>query len=141
MEFEADKLDWNGNAGQRLDEFARRLPVQPRIELTVFGSAPLQLFVDRSFLSEDIDLFDAETTTDFLNQFVEANHWGKGDMLMNTRLVWQALWSKDIDVRARIIRPALERSEHEYRPADPTLKTRLANLKLPERKPPRSPGT
>jgi hypothetical protein len=231
MEFKADKLDWNGNAGQRLDEFARRLPVQPRLELTVFGSAPLQLFVDRSFLSEDIDLFGDETTTDFLNQFVKANHWGKGqtdfyiqvcdplafkstldwrsraieverhghlfrivhpwdvlasklqrleekdlnafrlvvektghpteeefarhlqlavdlyrpkfdeesargDMLMNTRLVWQALWGKDIDVRARIIRPALERSEHEYLAVDPTLKTRLANLKLPERKPP-----
>jgi hypothetical protein len=233
MEFKADKLDWNGNAGQRLDEFARRLPVQTRLELTVFGSAPLQLFVERSFLSEDIDLFGDETTTDFLNQFVEANHWGKGqtdfyiqvcdplafkstmdwrnraieverhghlfrivhpwdvlvsklqrleekdlnafrlvvektghpteeefarhlqlavdlyrpkfdeesargDMLMNTRLVWQTLWAKDIDVRARIIRPALERAEHEYRAADPTLKTRLANLKLPERKPPRN---
>ena len=231
MEFKADKLDWNGNAGQRLEEFARRLPVQPRLELTVFGSAPLQLFVDRSFLSEDIDLFGEETTTAFLKQFVEANHWGKGqtdfyiqvcdplafkstmdwrgraieverhghlfrivhpwdvlvsklqrleekdldafrlvvektghpteeefvrhlqlavdlyrpkfdeesvrgDMLMNTRLVWQTLWGKDIDVRARIIRPALERSEHEYLAVDPALKTRLANLKLPERKPP-----
>lgn len=231
MEFKADKLDWNGNAGQRLDEFARRLPVQPRLELTVFGSAPLQLFVERSFMSEDIDLFSDETTTDFLDHFVELNHWGKGqtdfyiqicdplafkstldwrsraievgrhghlfrfvhpwdvlvsklqrleekdlnafrlvvektghpteeefvrhlqlavdlyrpkfdeesaggDMLMNTRLVWQTLWGKDIDVRARIIRPALERSEHEYRTADLSLKTRLANLTLPERKPP-----
>lgn len=60
----------------------------------------------------------------------------RGDRLMNTRLVWQTLWGKDIDVRARIIRPALERSEHDYRAIDPTLKTRLANLKLPERKPP-----
>ena len=231
MEFVADKLDWNGNAGRRLDEFARRLPVHPRLELTVFGSAPLQLFVDRAFLSEDIDLFGDDTTTDFLNQFVEANHWGKGqtdfyiqvcdplafkstidwrtraieaerhghlfrivhpwdvlvsklqrleekdldafrlvvektghptedefarhlqlavdlyrpkfdeesahgDMLMNTRLVWQTLWNEEIDVRARIIRPALERAEHEYRAVDPTLKTRLANLKLPERKTP-----
>src|SRR5206468_1203729 len=78
MEFEADKLDWNGKAGQRLDEFARRLPVQPRLELTVFGSAPLQLFLDAAFLSEDIDLFGDDTSTDFLNQFVEANHWSKG---------------------------------------------------------------
>ena len=52
-------------------------------------------------------------------------------MLMKTRIVWQTLWGRDIDVRARIIRPALERAEREYREADPTLKTRLANLRLP----------
>jgi predicted nucleotidyltransferase len=93
MEFGADNLDWNGKAGQRLDEFTRRLPPRTRLELTVFGSAPLQLFVDRSFLSEDIDLFCDNTTTDSLIHFVESNHWGKGptdkesargDMLMNT---------------------------------------------------------
>jgi hypothetical protein len=55
----------------------------------------------------------------------------RGDMLMNTRIVWQTLWGKDIDVRARIIRPALERAEREYRPADPSLKARLSNLRLP----------
>lgn len=36
-------------------------------------------------------------------------------------------------MRAAIIRPALERIEQEYRKADPALKTRLANLRLPER--------
>ena len=226
MEFAAEHLDWQGKAGQRLDEFARRLPSPPKLEITVFGSAPLQLFIERSFLSEDVDLFGSEATTDFLTQFVEANHWGKdqtdfyiqvcdplafkstinwrsraieverhghlfrfvhpwdvlvsklqrleekdlnafrlvidktghpteeefarhlqlavdlyrpkfdeesarGDMLVNTRILWQTLWGKDIDVRARIIRPALERAEREYREADPTLKTRLANLRLP----------
>jgi len=227
MEFLAEKLDWQGKAGQRLDEFARRLPAQQRLTITIFGSAPLQLFVESSFLSEDIDLFGDKNTTDFLEDFVEANHWGKGatdfyiqvcdplafkstidwasraieverhghllrfvhpwdvlvsklqrleekdlnafhlvigktghpteeewirhlqlavdlyrpkfdeesargDMLMNTRILWQTLWGKDIDVRARIIRPALERAEREYRAADPNLKTRLANLRLPK---------
>ncbi len=228
MEFLAEKLDWNGKAGQRLDEFARRLPVHPRLEITVFGSTPLQLFVERTFLSEDIDLFGKEATTAFLEEFVTENKWNKGetdfyiqvceplafkstidwrsraieverhghlfvfvhpwdvlvsklqrleekdqnafrlviektghpteeefarhlqlavdlyrpkfdeesargDMLINTRLLWQMLWGKEIDVRARIIRPALERAEREYREADPTLKTRLANLRLPSR--------
>ena len=228
MEFLAEKLDWIGRAGQRLDEFARRLPAQPRLEITIFGSAPLQLFIERSFVSEDIDLFGNEDTTAFLEQFVGENKWNKGetdlyiqvcdplafkstidwrsraieverhghlfvfvhpwdvlvsklqrleekdlnafrlviektghpteeefarhlqlavdlyrpkfdeesargDMTINTRLLWETLWGKEIDVRARIIRPALERAEREYREADPTLKTRLANLRLPER--------
>lgn len=227
MEFAAENLDWRGKAGQRLDEFARRLPAQPRLEITVFGSAPLQLFIERTFLSEDIDLFATEVSTAMLERFVAANHWGKGetdlyiqvcdplafkstidwrsraieaerhghlfvfvhpwdvlvsklqrleekdlnafrlvirktghpteeefarhlqlavdlyrpkfdeesargDMMMNTRLLWPTLWGTDIDVRARIIRPALERAEREYREADPNLKARLANLKLPE---------
>jgi len=55
----------------------------------------------------------------------------RGDMLLNTRLLWQNLWQKDIDVRTRIIRPALERQRHDYEAGDPALKTRLANLKSP----------
>ncbi len=228
MEFLAAKLDWNGKAGQRLDEFARRLPAQPRLEITVFGSAPLQLFIEPSFVSEDIDLFGNEDTTTFLEQFVSEHQWNqgatdlyiqvcdplafkstidwrsraiealrhghlfvfvhpwdvlvsklqrleekdlnafrlviektahpteeefvrhlqlavdlyrpkfdeesaRGDMLLNTKILWQALWNQEIDVRAKIIRPALERAEREYRAADLTLKTRLANLRLPEK--------
>ena len=37
----------------------------------------------------------------------------RGDMMMNTRILWQTLWQKEIDVRAAIIRPALERSRHD----------------------------
>ena len=228
MEFLAEKLDWTGKAGQRLDEFARRLPAPPRLEITVFGSAPLQLFVERSFISEAIDLFGSDNITAFLEQLVGENKWNKGetdlyiqvcdplafkstidwrsraiaverhahllvlvhpwdvlvsklqrleekdwnafrlviektshpteeefarhlqlavdlyrpkfdeesargDMMMNTRILWPTLWGKEIDVHARIIRPALERAEREYREADPTLKSRLANLRLPDR--------
>jgi hypothetical protein len=228
MEFVAEKLDWSGKTGQRLDELARCLPKLPRLEITVFGSAPLQLFIERSFVSEDIDLFANAAHTEFLDQFVAEKKWSKGetdlyiqvcdplafkstidwrgraieverhghlfvfvhpwdvlasklqrleekdlnafrlviektghpteeefarhlqlavdlyrpkfdeesargDMLMNTRILWQTLWGKEIDVRGSIIRPARERAEREYRPADPTLKTRLANLRLPGR--------
>ena len=227
MEYAAKNLDWNANAGRRLDELARALPPQPRLELTVFGSAPLQLLVERAFLSEDIDISPPEDAYDLLTKIVQEKGWAKGqsdfyiqvcdhlafcttkdwlsrsvqvkrhghlfifphpwdilvsklqrldpkdiqafklviertghpteeefaahlqnavdlyrpkfdeesargDMLLNTRTLWQTLWKKDIDVRAAIIRPALERSRHDE--GDHSLKTRLANLKLPKGK-------
>lgn len=229
MDFQGEHIAWQAPAGQRLEEFARRLPPQPRLEVNVYGSAPLQLLVDPEFLSADIDIFGDESTYERLLEFVERQGWtqekspqfyvqvgdplgfkstinwrsraieverhghlfrfvhpwdvlvsklqrleekdlnafrlvtgktghpteeefarhlqlavdlyrpkfdeesARGDMLMNTRVLWQTLWGKDIDVRARIIRPALERAEREYCEADPTLKSRLANLRLPER--------
>jgi Nucleotidyltransferase of unknown function (DUF6036) len=228
MEYAEKNLDWNGNAGQRLDELARALLRSPRLELTVFGSAPLQLLVEKTFLSEDIDISPTEDAYDLVTKIVEEKGWAKGqsdfyiqvcdhlafrtttdwlarsiqaerhghlfifphpwdilvsklqrldakdiqafklviqqtghptkeefaahlqnavdlyrpkfdeetargDMLANTKILWKELWKKEIDVRAAIIRPALERSRHDYEP-DPNLKTRLANLKLPEKK-------
>jgi len=54
-----------------------------------------------------------------------------GDIFNNTQLLWHTLWKKSIDVRAAIIRPALERSRHDYEAGDPSLKARLANLRSP----------
>lgn len=228
MEYEAKNLDWNANAGRRLDELARALPHSPRLELTVFGSAPLQLLVARTFLSEDIDVSPTEDAYDLVSKIVEEKGWAKGqsdfyiqvcdhlafrttknwlsrsiqirrrghlfifphpwdilvsklqrldpkdiqafklviehtghpteaefaghlqnavdlyrlkfdeetargDMLINTKILWKELWNKEIDVRAAIIRPALARAVHDSEPPDPNLKTRLANLKLPEK--------
>src|SRR5579872_791263 len=223
MDLKAENIAWDAPAGQFLDLLARSLPPEPRLELTVFGSAPLQLFLDKSFLSADIDVFPTEDAYTFLVDFVAArgldkdksafyiqvcdpyafrstrnwrdraveaerhghlfrfvhpwdilvsklqrldekdikafqlviNHTGHpteeeflshlqgavdlyrpkfdeeaslGDMFNNTRLLWQTLWHKEIDVRARIIRPALERERHDYEQGDASLKTRLANL-------------
>lgn len=224
MEYEAKKLDWNANAGRRLDALARALPPRPRLDITVFGSAPLQLMVEGSFLSEDIDLYSSEDDSEFLEKFIQDKGWGKGqtdlyiqvcdpitfkstidwreraieverhghlfrfvhpwdvlvsklqrleekdveafklviaktghpteseliqllqkavdlyrprfdeesdrgDMLANTQELWRILWDKEIDVRAVVIRPAIERAQHDYKPADPRLKTRLNDLK------------
>jgi len=229
MLFQGNLIAWHSPAGKRLDELTRRLPAQPRLEIVVFGSAPLQLFIDPQFLSADIDVCGDEDTYAALVRFVEEQGWttGKtpdpyvqvcdpltfkstvdwrsraidvernghvlrivhpwdvlvsklqrleqkdihafqlvlektghpneeelihhlqlavdlyrpkfdeestrGDMLLNTKTLWQTLWKKEIDVRERIIRPALERAERERRAQDPTLKTRLANLRLPDR--------
>src|SRR2546426_11361643 len=78
MDYRGENLDWDGSAGQRLDLLARSLPKQPRLEITVFGSAPLQLMIERGFLSEDIDLYPPEEFHQFLSDFVDAHGWAKG---------------------------------------------------------------
>jgi len=228
MDFQANNIAWRSPAGRRLDAFARSLPPEPKLDITVFGSTSIQLFVDEAFLSVDIDLFGSEESYDFLLDFVEAHgltkakaayyiqvcdpyafkssaDWrvravetelhghlfrfvhpwdvlvsklqrleekdleafklviaktghptehefllhlqkavdlyrpkfdeesARGDMFANTRELWKILWNKEIDVRAAIIRPALARAVHDPEPPDPNLKTRLANLKLPDR--------
>lgn len=56
----------------------------------------------------------------------------RGDMMMNTRLLWRDLWNRDIDPRAEIIRPAVERANRAHSDFDPTLKAKLADVKLPD---------
>jgi len=230
MDLRAEDIAWDTPAGKLLDHLARSLPPQPSLEITVFGSAPLQLFFDRNFLSADIDLFPSEESYDFLLDFVEkheldqskaqfyiqvcdpnafrsARDWmdransvlrcghtfriphpwdiltsklqrldekdikafqlvidrtghpteeeftkhlqkavdlyrpkfdeegSLGDIFNNTQLLWHTLWKKSIDVRAAIIRPALERSRHDYEAGDPSLKSRLAKLRYPGNNP------
>jgi len=228
MELRAENINWNCPAGRQLDRLASLLPKQPQLVVTVFGSAPLQLFLHPGFLSQDIDVYAPDEQGTYLLEFVETHDLGRekaafyiqvcdpntfrstidwpsraveagrhghlfrivhpwdvlvsklqrleekdleafklviqqtghpseeelirhlqkavdlyrpkfdeeaaqGDMLANTRELWKILWQKDIDVRAAIIRPALVRGRHDYE-ADPSLKTRLANLKPPEKK-------
>lgn len=57
MDLRAENINWNCPAGKQLDRLASLLPKEPRLEITVFGSAPLQLFLNPEFLSQDIDLY------------------------------------------------------------------------------------
>jgi hypothetical protein len=60
-------------------------------------------------------------------KFDEESH--RGDMMANTRILWRTLWGRDIDPRAEIIRPAVERVNRAHSDFDPTLKDRLAEVR------------
>lgn len=76
MRYQEEHIVWRTKAGERLDEFARRLPADPPAEIVVFGSAPLQLLVEPTLTSADIDLFgDREDAMEALQAFVEEQGW------------------------------------------------------------------
>jgi len=51
------EIDWTAPAGRLLEQFVASLPKDRSFRLTVYGSAPLQLTVDRQLLSGDVDVF------------------------------------------------------------------------------------
>lgn len=50
-------IDWQTPAGLLMEKFLATLPKDRPFHLTLYGSAPLQLTVDRQLLSGDVDLF------------------------------------------------------------------------------------
>src|SRR6185295_16850388 len=50
-------VDWETPAGQALKKLAAVLPKGRRFAIAVFGSAPIQITVEPSLLSADVDLF------------------------------------------------------------------------------------
>jgi hypothetical protein len=53
----AGEIDWSTPAGQLLQKFLTTLPKDRPFRFTLYGSAPLQLTVDRQLMSGDVDLF------------------------------------------------------------------------------------
>lgn len=62
------KLDWDAPAGRVLRKFLDGLPRATKFQITVFGSTPLQLTLDRDFLSGDVDIFSHDDITDLIRE-------------------------------------------------------------------------
>jgi hypothetical protein len=113
MESEGKKIDWNANAGRQLDALARALPAQPRLDITVFGSAPLQLLIEGTFLSEDIDLYSPEEHWEYLEKFVSDNGWAKGQTDFYIQVCDPKAFRSTDDWRSRALE--VERHGHLFR--------------------------
>ena len=54
------QIDWDTPAGRALKVLFAALPVDRPYSITLFGSSPLQLGIERTFTSADVDLFAGE---------------------------------------------------------------------------------
>lgn len=90
-------LDWSTPAGQVLRRLLAALPIEKPIIITVFGSAPLQLGMDGSFLSADVDIF---SDTDLCEAIAQAG-LGKGQSAVYIEQSSEIVFSAAISWRER----------------------------------------
>lgn len=67
-------FNWDCPAGKVLNKLVEYLPKQSHFEITVFGSAPLQLAIDQRLASNDVDIFSQSDLT----EIIKKAHLAKG---------------------------------------------------------------
>ncbi|MBI2949877.1 MAG: hypothetical protein HYY23_19775 [Verrucomicrobia bacterium] len=69
IDYWTDQIDLSTPAGAALKKLAGVLPQDRSFRITLFGSAPIQITVEPSLLSADVDLFcDEEDLTEFVRK-------------------------------------------------------------------------
>lgn len=128
MDLKVEDIAWDAPAGRRLDLLARALPPNPRLELTVFGSAPLQLLLERKFISADIGIFSSEEQYAYLLEFVESHGLDKDNEGIYIQVCDPYVFRSTVDWRDRAVE--VERHGHLFRLVHPPdiLVSKLARL-------------
>lgn len=65
------EIDWSAPAGVALKRLFAELPQDREFQITLFGSSPLQIGLEKSFLSADVDMFSKDEDTEVLRAAVE----------------------------------------------------------------------
>lgn len=73
------EINWRSPAAVALKTLFAKLPSDKQFHITLFGSSPLQLGLDESFLSADVDLFGADDERAFLTEIVAQAGLAKND--------------------------------------------------------------
>jgi len=128
------------------------LPANRKWEIIVFGSSPLQLGVDSRFLSGDVDVLPDQDLRAFKLVRDKTGHPNPEEMIRalqrvvdifrpsfdeesagnpahNVRVLWRELFGTDIDVRAKVITPALAERRRVYGDGAQGLKSKLSATK------------
>lgn len=71
------EIEWRSPAGETLLALIAALPRDREFHLTLFGSSPLQLALEKTFTSADVDLF-ADATHELVETAISAAGLGKG---------------------------------------------------------------
>ncbi len=64
-------IDWTAPAGVALKRLFAELPQERDFQITLFGSSPLQIGLEKTFLSADVDMFSTEEDTEVVRAAVE----------------------------------------------------------------------
>jgi hypothetical protein len=92
-------LNWDAPNGALLKKFIAELPQDRPIVLNIFGSTPLQMRLDPSFLSGDVDMFTSED----LSVYLEKMKLGKDHAAPYIELVPSIVFITDVGWRDRAV--------------------------------------
>lgn len=82
------EIDWSSPAGHLLQSLFQAIPSGVETTITLFGSSPLQLAIDASFTSNDVDLFTIGSPQ-WLEEIVQSAGFSKETAAYYIQCCWE----------------------------------------------------